>query len=50
MDGACNENGGNAYKILVVNPERKCQLRGNGSRCENNIKVDLKVIGWEGVD
>jgi hypothetical protein len=40
----------NAYKILVGKPERK-RLFGI-PRCtwEDNVRMDLKEIGWEGMD
>jgi hypothetical protein len=40
----------NAYKILVGKPERKRPLRRPGHRWEDNIKVDLREIGFGGVD
>jgi hypothetical protein len=40
----------NAYKILVGKPEGN-RLRGRpGRRWEYNIRMDLREIGWEGVD
>jgi hypothetical protein len=40
----------NAFKILVVEPERK-MLRGvPRRRCEDNIRMDLREIAWEVVD
>jgi hypothetical protein len=40
----------NAYKILVGNPEGKRPLRRPRRGWEDNIKMDLKGIGLEGVD
>jgi hypothetical protein len=40
----------NAYKILVVKPEGNRLLGRPRCRCEENIKMDLVEIGWEGVD
>jgi hypothetical protein len=40
----------NAYKILVGNPERKTPFRRPGRRWENNIRMDLREMGWKGVD
>jgi hypothetical protein len=40
----------NAYKILVRKPEGKRPLRRPGHRWEDNIGMDLREIGWEGVD
>jgi hypothetical protein len=40
----------NAYKILVTKPEEMIQLGRRRRRWDDNIKMDLKEIGWEGVD
>jgi hypothetical protein len=40
----------NAYRILVGKPEGKTPLGRPRRRCEDNIKMDLKEIGWDGVD
>jgi hypothetical protein len=40
----------NIYKVLVRKPERKRQFERIRYRWECNIKMDLKDIGWEGVD
>jgi hypothetical protein len=40
----------NAYSTLVGKPERKKPLGRRRSRWEDNIKMDLREIGWEGVD
>jgi hypothetical protein len=40
----------NAYSILVGKPERKRPLGRPRRRCEDNINMDLREIGWEGVD
>jgi len=40
----------NAYKILVRKPERERLLGGPRRRWEDNIKMDIREIGWEGVD
>jgi hypothetical protein len=40
----------NAYKILVMNLEGR-RLSGRlRRRWKNNIRMDLRVLGWEGVD
>jgi hypothetical protein len=39
----------NAYKILVGKPEAKRPLGRSRRRLEDNIKMYLKEIGWEGV-
>jgi hypothetical protein len=40
----------NAYKILVEKPEGKRSLRRSRRRWEDNIRMDLREIGWEYVD
>jgi hypothetical protein len=40
----------NAYTILVGNTERKISIRRLGRRWEDNIKIDLGEMGYEGVD
>jgi hypothetical protein len=40
----------NAYKILVENSEGKIRLGGPARRWEDNIEMDLKGTGYEGVD
>jgi hypothetical protein len=39
-----------AYKILVGNPEGKRPLGRPRRRWENNIKIDVREIGWDGMD
>jgi hypothetical protein len=39
-----------AYKILVREPGKKRLLGRPRSKWENNIRMDLMEIGWEGVD
>jgi hypothetical protein len=39
-----------AYKLLVVKPEGKRPFGRPRHRWENNIKMDLREIGWEDVD
>jgi hypothetical protein len=39
----------NAYKILVGKPVGKRTLGRNKSRWEDNIRMDQRQIGWEGV-
>jgi hypothetical protein len=38
----------NAYRILVRNPERKRPLGRPRCRWVDNIKMDLREIGWNG--
>jgi hypothetical protein len=52
MDRACSTNGEkrNAYGILVGKPEGKRPLGRQRRRWVNNIKRDLREIGWDAVD
>jgi hypothetical protein len=40
----------NAYRILVGTPEGKSPLGRPIRRWVNNIKMDLREIGWDGMD
>jgi hypothetical protein len=40
----------NAYNISVGKPEGKTPLGRHRRRWEDNIRIDLREIGWEGVD
>jgi hypothetical protein len=40
----------NAYRILVGRPEGRRPLGRPRRRWVDNIKVDLREIGWAGVD
>jgi hypothetical protein len=40
----------NAYGILVGKPEVKRPLESPRRRWVDNIKMDLREIGWDGVD
>jgi hypothetical protein len=40
----------NAYRILVVKPEGKRPLGRPRHRWMDNIKKDVRGIGWDGVD
>jgi len=40
----------NAYNILVGKPEGKRPLGRYRCKCEDNIRMDLKQIGWRVVD
>jgi hypothetical protein len=40
----------NGCNILVGEPEGKTPLRRPKRRWEDNIRMDLGEIGWEGVD
>jgi hypothetical protein len=52
MDRACSTNGEkrNAYKILVGKPGGKRPLGRPRRRWVNNIKMNLREIGWCGMD
>jgi hypothetical protein len=52
MGMACSTNGENknAYRILVGKPEGKRPLGRPRRRCEDNIKMDLRELGWGGMD
>jgi hypothetical protein len=39
-----------SYEILVGKPEGKGALRITGFKWEDNINMDLKQVGWVGVD
>jgi hypothetical protein len=47
---ACMGHMRNAYNILVGKSEGRRSLRRPKHRWEDNIKMDLREIGWEGVD
>jgi hypothetical protein len=52
VERACNTHGekSNAYRTLVGKPAGNI-LRGRPRRrCEDNIKMDLREIGWCGMD
>jgi hypothetical protein len=40
----------NAYRILVGKPQGKKPLRRPRRRWVDNIKMDLREIGWGGMD
>jgi hypothetical protein len=40
----------NAYIILIGKPEGERRLGRPRRRCEDNIKLDIKEMGFEGVD
>jgi hypothetical protein len=44
------EEGRGAYRILVGRPEGRRPLGRPSSRWEDNIKMDLQEVGWEGMD
>jgi hypothetical protein len=40
----------NSFSILVGKSEGKRPLGRTRNRWENKIRIDLKEVGWEGVD
>jgi hypothetical protein len=52
MGCACSTNGEkrNAYRVLVGKPEGKRPLERPRSRSVNNIQMNLREIGWDGVE
>jgi hypothetical protein len=52
MGRACSTHGvkRNTYRVFVRKAEGKRSLERLGRRCEDNIKMDLKDIGWGGMD
>jgi hypothetical protein len=52
MGRACSTNGNkiNKYRILIGKPEGKRPLGRPRRRWEDNIKMDLREIGWDGID
>jgi hypothetical protein len=40
----------NAYRMLVGEPERKRPVGRPKSRWVDNIKLDLRVVGWDGMN
>jgi hypothetical protein len=40
----------NTYRGLVRNPELRVPLESPGCRWKNNVEIDLKATGLEGVD
>jgi hypothetical protein len=52
MGRACSTIGEKrtAYRILVGNPEGKIPLGRPRRRWVDDIKIDLREIGWDGMD
>jgi hypothetical protein len=52
MGRACSRNGEkrNAYRILVGMPEGKRPLGRPRRRWVDNIRMDLRDVGWDGMD
>jgi hypothetical protein len=51
MDGACSTHGRdeNAYKVMFRKPEGKRPLAKPRRRWEDNIGMEHREVGWEGV-
>jgi hypothetical protein len=52
MGRACSTNGEkrNAYRILVGKPEGKRPLERSTRKWVDNIKMNLRQIGWDVMD
>jgi hypothetical protein len=52
MSMACSTNGEkrNVYRILVGKPEERRPLGRSRRRWVNNIRMNLRKIGWGGMD
>jgi hypothetical protein len=52
MGRACRTNGENrnAYRILMGKPEGKRPLRRSRRRWVYNVKMNIREIGWGGMD
>jgi hypothetical protein len=52
MSRACStyEKKRNTYRILVGKPEGKRPIGRRRRRWEDNNKIDLREIGWAGID
>jgi cell wall assembly regulator SMI1 len=51
MVGACStDEMRNVYKMFVGKPEGETPLGKSRRRREDNIRMDLREIEWEGVD
>jgi hypothetical protein len=52
MGRVCSTNGekGNTHRILVGKPEGKTPLGRPRRRWVDNIKIEIKELGWDGID
>jgi hypothetical protein len=49
MDGTCNGERRNTYKVLVGKSHRRRSLGISTHRWENNTKIDFKGMGYEDI-
>jgi hypothetical protein len=47
MSGACGMYGRGAYRVLVRTHKRKTPLGRHGCSWEDNIKINIKALGWK---
>ena len=47
---ACMGAGSCAFRVLVGRREGKNSLGRSGRRWEDNVEIDLREVGWRGVD
>jgi hypothetical protein len=52
MDRACSKNGEkrNPYMILMGKSEGNRPIERPRSKWADNIKIDLREVGWDGMD
>jgi hypothetical protein len=50
VGGTCGTHGGGVYRVLVERPENKRPLGRPRHRWEDNIEMDLREIGIDGVN
>jgi hypothetical protein len=54
MGSACSTNGGKerciGYRVLVGKPEGRRPLGRPQRRWEDNTEMDLRIVGWRGMD
>jgi hypothetical protein len=50
MGGGCSTHGRNAYKSFTEEPKRKRPVGRPRRRGEDSIRMNLKKVGWGGVD
>jgi hypothetical protein len=50
VGGKCGTHGRGVYRVLVRRPEDKRRLGRPRRRWEDNIKIDLREIGFDGAN